>query len=344
MGIFSFFHRHLLVAFCARLLVGLLLAGYILTRFDLSQIAAALTSVDLAWLSASLVLTLLIRLLWAYQMFLCAAPLSMSVRAADLLKINLISSFYTLILPGELASGGVSWLKLYQKERKGVEAGILLLHFRLVTVSSLILAGMAGLYLDPEMPFPFLRHAGLLLSGAVLSIMAAFSIPAFTKFTENTVQYFWKGRKLPAKLEKGIHLLWNAVTALQDMPLHTVLSIYGLAFLSQILGILNYYLLSRAAEIHVALAALIWIRTFLYILSLFPISLNGLGVREVSLLILLEPYQVPSAYTISFSLLIYGVSVLVGLIGGLLELKDFILQKLKPEPGYRVNADDRGSL
>jgi len=56
------------------------------------------------------------------------------------------------------------------------------------------------------------------------------------------------------------------------------------------------------------------------ILTLLPISLNGMGLRETSTVFLLAPLHIHSASAVSFSLLLFAVYAAASLIGGLIYL------------------------
>ena len=55
----------------------------------------------------------------------------------------------------------------------------------------------------------------------------------------------------------------------------------------------------------------------LFILS-FPISINGIGVRDLFLIKLFVYYGYPAQFAIAFSLLDLAFNLLLGIIGGLI--------------------------
>jgi hypothetical protein len=53
-----------------------------------------------------------------------------------------------------------------------------------------------------------------------------------------------------------------------------------------------------------------------------PISINGVGVRENALAVLLKPHGVAPETAVALGLLWLGISVVTGLVGGVLFLAD----------------------
>jgi hypothetical protein len=77
-----------------------------------------------------------------------------------------------------------------------------------------------------------------------------------------------------------------------------------------------------AVDIHLSIFVIGWISSFVTIVQMIPISIAGLGVREVSYAVLLSDYGISPEQAISFSITIFAVFVIVGLVGGLFELSD----------------------
>jgi 2-polyprenyl-3-methyl-5-hydroxy-6-metoxy-1,4-benzoquinol methylase len=80
--------------------------------------------------------------------------------------------------------------------------------------------------------------------------------------------------------------------------------------------------------IEVSFLAMGWIRCVLILISMIPISIAGLGIREGSLILLLRPFGTIDEEGLAFSLLVFAVSVvLVGLIGSLIGGKNLFRSK-----------------
>jgi len=70
-----------------------------------------------------------------------------------------------------------------------------------------------------------------------------------------------------------------------------------------------------------------WVVTFLTVVQRLPLSVGGLGIREVSLVFLLKQYGVQEPKALAFSLILFSLLVVAGLIGGVLESLDILKKK-----------------
>ena len=129
----------------------------IFNSIEISNLTQFLASINIKLFVYSLVLTLIMRYLWAFQISLTQAPMDMHFSVYEIFRIQMIATFYSLVLPGDLIAGGVSWYKLSQPNRKYIEAGALLIFFRLVQISSLIFVGLIAAWMDPQIATPEIR-------------------------------------------------------------------------------------------------------------------------------------------------------------------------------------------
>ncbi len=82
------------------------------------------------------------------------------------------------------------------------------------------------------------------------------------------------------------------------------------------------FLLSQAIGLAVSLTEFFAIIPLVYLVTILPISLGGLGVREGMLVFLLAQFNVAITDAVTLSFLIYLNRVVVGSLGGLIQLKD----------------------
>jgi hypothetical protein len=69
-----------------------------------------------------------------------------------------------------------------------------------------------------------------------------------------------------------------------------------------------------------SLPALGWIRSIVFVITLIPISIAGMGVRELGFVELLTLYDTPRPDALAFALLLFSIQLLIGAVGGCLEL------------------------
>lgn len=90
----------------------------------------------------------------------------------------------------------------------------------------------------------------------------------------------------------------------------------GLSILLQANVILHYYLISQALSLPIPLWSFFLIIPLATLITMLPISVNGIGVRENVYLFFFAPFLVADSQAVAFSWIVYGMVVLQGLIGG----------------------------
>ncbi|MBI1880032.1 MAG: flippase-like domain-containing protein [Chloroflexi bacterium] len=318
-----------------RLAFSVIMLILLFIQVDFMTVFATLSQINWAMLGPIIILLFTIRFIWAYQMSLVLAPLHMKFSLLHLVKINFISSFYSLILPGNLIAGGaVSWYKLSQPNSQGAEALAVLIHFRLVGILTLLGLGLIGAWFDPHLAVFPLRVIVVVMFGGVVLLLLPFFSPTVTFLIER-LGYLVLGRlPLPGWVQSKGQKTWQAFLAFQKLKKRVVVLVLGLSLLSHIVGVVNQYLFALAININLSIFVMGWIRALLGILQMIPISLAGIGLREGSLVFLLHDYNVPQAQALSFSLLIFSSYVVAGVLGGILEAWDLL----------RIRHSGKGSI
>lgn len=97
----------------------------------------------------------------------------------------------------------------------------------------------------------------------------------------------------------------------------TLAGVSLLSLLIQVAGILQVWLLSHALGIEVPLTAFAVVVPLVTLLTMLPISVNGVGVREGFLMLLLAPVGVSAAEALALGLLWLTMLAAASLIGGI---------------------------
>ena len=100
---------------------------------------------------------------------------------------------------------------------------------------------------------------------------------------------------------------------------------YGLVY--QLLNSLCIYFLFLSLNLKLTFFDLLWINTLASVVTLIPITILGLGLREGSFLFLLGLIGFTSAQALSLSLLISIIYLMNGLVGGAIEFYEVFINK-----------------
>ena len=294
--------------------------SWIFTFVPVGETLSALRSSRTGLFLAAVLVTLSANGAASLRMRRLIANQGMSISAPRIFSINLVSNFYGMFLPGSLAGGAVRWHRLYLADRNGVGAfiAIVLNRFLLTTMTVALGAvywASTGRHQSDDTVGIILFGilAGLLLLQGIL--VSGLASPSF--------------RAAPGSDEGGVKgfrvRILNVLAALsryRDLPRSELLGVAGLAVLEDLLGLASFYLMSLSAGISVPLLHLGWVRSFLILITMVPISFLGIGIQEGTLIPLLGRYGVPGPEAVAFSFLLVARAIVIAFAGGVLEARN----------------------
>jgi glycosyltransferase 2 family protein len=236
-----------------------------------------------------------------------------------LFKLNMISQFYTLILPGQIAGEAIKTYILGKKNNnlEGVA----------VSVAVDKITGFMGLFI---IMIGGLLATKILYSSIMLwSVIGAFIAGIFfifclqiniifksvDKFLYHIESNFPKLKKIVESLRKAFEA-WNIYSKYE---LRILLSIFG-GILYQFMGVLLIFLFANNLHIYIPLVDWFWIVGLLSIALFLPITIGGIGVREGTIVGILGSLGVTQESALALSFAIFGIQIVTSLIGGVISL------------------------
>lgn len=234
---------------------------------------------------------------------------------AQLTRSLLVGSFFNLFLPTRFG-GDIVRVSDTRRIEQGLTGSLaVVVYERMSGIVALLVFALLASFLKirfvKELP---LLYISLLVSlgGIALLALAWKKVPRGA-LARLTCRPPWL-RKVLDKLDvfHGIIL---------DFVNHRALSrqVFFWALLLQFNVVLHYFLIGRALGLgRIPLLDYFFsIPIMLFILS-FPVSINGLGVRDLFLVELFTYYGYPAQFAIAFSLLDLAFNLLLGAVGGLI--------------------------
>jgi uncharacterized membrane protein YbhN (UPF0104 family) len=323
------------VAPLARLTLRLLLSAVIVwvlfTRIPVTEVGRVLRSVNGGFVALAIALVPLFTYVGAAQQRVLTMHQGLTLSTPRILEINVAAQFYGLFLPGYLAGGVLRW---YRMSRGGRAVGALaaIAFNRLLETLVILLLGVA-MWLLAQPPWVDARFTAIMLAalaGVAILVVALFDGRLASFMGARFASGEW--RLLPhaarAKLAESI----RAAERFGTMPAGDVRRLAVLVLLRQALEFTSFVLMAWAVGIHLPLPALGWIRSFMALALMLPIAFAGIGVREATLLLALQPYGVGAESAIALAALLLARYLLAALGGGLWELKGLLF-------GHRASSD-----
>lgn len=296
----------------ARIAFSCAALAWALRKTPLREIVSALTSADLPLLMAGLLLNFLARLAAAERTLVISRRLGLWITRWQTIETLFISNFYALLSPGPVLSGVVTVYR-YREYGASVSASVgALLASRVIECMAFVALGAACLLGDKHISLTTV-HYPLVLATAALAAVAL-----------GMLYWGWShkrwNRRAPA--EREVTAGWRAVQ--HEMLRHGP----GMAFQAAIPAAVQVVLagaalllLARSVGIELSLLSSIWLTAAVYAVVLLPISVAGVGVREVTLTNALGLLGFDAGLAVALSILLFLDPLINALIGGVLQLR-----------------------
>ncbi|MEE8554924.1 MAG: lysylphosphatidylglycerol synthase transmembrane domain-containing protein [bacterium] len=320
-----------------QLLISAAVLGIIFTKIPLSDVVQAMASAHLGFVALGLAASLVIIVLDAIQMKLLTDRQEMSLMLWQIIEVNMTTKFYGLFLPGHLSAGMVRWYRLAKAEQKWTEILAAIVFNRFISTSILVVLGLVCWSLDRPTGTGF--TVGLIL----LAILAGLLLIHVALSSERLAVGSWgrlnvlPSRWVPDPVREKVGRFVSTTVERYQMLQGAVTRLALLALAGHLLGIMMFMCVAIALRIDLSFVQVGWIRCVVGILVMLPISFSGLGVREVTLVLLLSPYGVPQSDALALSFLLFACAMLLRALGGLVEIK-YVLspaRRATPPPSPR---------
>lgn len=317
-----------------KLALGLAILAFLFYKYDLSKVATAMLQLGpkaMFWIWFWTLLGL-----WFHAQMLQGAlrPLDMRFTTWRLFVIHLQIRFYALFLPGA-ANVVVKWQKLAKPGAQPAQALAVIAFTRIAHTLAVLLLAVTGMTMDGIFPWPSVQWASvglLILTGSCLAVCTSQRLgPSLDHLAEIVLGRIPGPERFREKLAK----IWAAFRGFRAIRLPQIAMIILLTVVGQAFQTLGQIEIAHAVGADVSFWTQLWIRGVVLVCSTLPVTLSGLGLREASMVGLLIYYGISPEVTLAYSLGWFGLTVLLGLLGGLLEAKEHFL------PGKDILAAER---
>jgi uncharacterized protein (TIRG00374 family) len=307
-----------------KLIISACLLGLVFYFIPFENVISSLRNANPLWFTAALGLGILQMYLSAARLKILTDTQGINARYVDIVKINFIGTFYGTVLPGELVSGVIRWQRLYQIDRKGHEALSAIIFARIISTVYLLLFGILFSLLDD-----IASHFNLLVPiflFILLGLVFVFLIGTIPRFTTVLARF---EKAIPQSIQRILQKQLSAIGRFRQLPRRSILAVSIVSCLEHLAGIFLILFLAYAVSAELSFVQIGWLRSAVVLVQLLPVSFSGLGVREGTIVLLLQPYGIEGAMAVSLSLLLFGKNLFIGAIGGILEIKSLIVQPSK---------------
>lgn len=303
-----------------RLIIAAVLLYLIITRFQIKVFDVANNIENPRFIFLALCISLGINIFISakrWQIFLKFSGIS--YRLPNLIRINVISAFYSLLLPSGQAVDGFRMYMIEKRfpEKRGHSGSTVVADRMIGFIIFCLIACFGSFYLPEASAMPQIRTAIFVFTGSLIFVIVIIINRRIYRVISNILARIKFLRSIFNYLEK-LHY------GLTQLPYNKIVpKVVPLIFIYQVNNILiaHFIFLAYGAEIpfgyHLALIPVI------QILTILPVSLASLGYREGLFIYFYELINVPQNTSFSVSITYFVLTGLaVSLIGGLVSLAD----------------------
>lgn len=310
--------------FFIKLGVSIFLIVFIFSKVSFSDIFKILQSFNLFYILISLFFVILCYIINSIKWKMLLDYFGFRKRFFSLFKLNLIAIFYGLVLPGGQITGeAVKCFKIIKRNNGNGKGRLIItvLMDKITGFIGFIILGLIGILLSDKQVS---EYRNILMAFIFFSLVSIFFLFLFNEKISIIVKkiylfLFKKESKIKELIERGIDLIFAYKNAYDVLLLSVV---YGILF--QFFNTLIVYFLALSIKVDVSLINLLWIVSLVNMVLIIPVTILGIGLREWSLVYFLGLINISYGESLSLSMLIFFVLLFIGLLGGIIELKEIL--------------------
>lgn len=299
-----------------RIVVFTLTLIFLFTYVDFKEvISRILYKVPIWTLIVAILLSLFRVWLNGRRWKICNTDSLKQLSSSDYFRYMMISSSLNLIMPGVLGGDVVKAIWMGSDVSNNKARNVLSVFFdRAIGIISIIILGLLSLSLSPLIDIK-IKSKVIAVVFALLLLFLVFILLYRTSFLRKFRVNEWMPRKKIYILVKNGLLLTNDII---KHYYHKPVIFFNALFLSFIIHISWFfvnYLISLHLKMEVSFFDISMISCLVWIITVIPISISGIGVREISYIGLLGTYGVTPEQATALSLYIFSITIILAILG-----------------------------
>jgi len=265
------------------------LLGLVFWRVDLQQFWKVVLSAGREYFVLAWVISTAFFVVRSYRLRLILKQQSVDVGTFTIFKVSAATALYSLVLPGVMSTG-VKWYILKKDTGKGTNIFNSMVYNQLSGIIVMSCSALVVLIVTNPTSFLFPETANHWLLPTVCSISLLLLvastllllIPKTSGYVLRSLENMVK--PLPEKVRNKARQTLQEATMFHDAGWTFHFTMVLLNILTQVIGtVVVYILAAKAANFSVPLTVHVWLASLVFILGRIPISIAGLGVREITL-------------------------------------------------------------
>lgn len=304
-------------------LIGLAIFAFIVYSIGLQQISESISRLNLPVFLLALSIFIPVILLKALKQQLILKGLGAKISISDSAKIWLIGYFFSIISPGK-AGDAVKSVYFAEKTKLSPAKGLAAVAIeRLFDIAILLIFALIGFV---AISSRYILQADFVTPMAAVLLVFIIAVLLFSRkhaaaFLLRPFFRFLVPKRYGEKLKTGFNDFFEAVQELGKKKF-LLLEICLLTLLAWAIIIFQYNVSAAALQIPVSYEFLFAVMPIVNLVGILPISFNGIGTRDATLIFFFGLIGITAGTAVSFSLIILLTNLLLGFIGWVFSQKE----------------------
>jgi uncharacterized protein (TIRG00374 family) len=278
-------------------------------KTDWQQVAAAIGVLRWPYAVASFAVVIVAQLISAVRWQWLARPLGFGRPLRHYISAYFVGMFFNLLLPSSVGGDAVRAVYLNANSKRLGSAALTVLLDRLSGLLVLLcVACVAAVVCPVSLPL----WVQLTVGGAVLAAVLGLTL---TPWLAKAASALANGTGHVARLGRLAVRLRDALSVYGCRP-RLIVSSTALSAVVQVSSVLQVGLLGLAVGLDIPWSVYGVAAPMVSLLTLLPVSFNGMGLREAGMVLFLSPVDVPAGTAVTVAFLWFLVQSAAGLIGG----------------------------
>lgn len=227
----------------------------------------------------------------------------------DVFRINLIGCFFSSFLPTSIGGDIVKAIYVSKESKKNMQAYTSIFIDRFLGMFTIFLIALAAIFIVKDNSGPHL----IWLLSALVAFSLIFIVILYNKALAKRFSPIIS-LVIPARFKQEMHNIYNAMHGYKK---HTreMAACFVLSIIAQVVAFSAIYFLALGARSYISFKLALLVMPVASIVGMLP-SINGMGPREMSIVIMLRPFIGASAAG-AIAFLWLGILLLTSLFGGI---------------------------
>lgn len=280
-------------------------------QLNFGELVRAIALLDWFHLGIAAVLALAAVILSAYKWQLLLRSQNLKISIGELIKVYFLGLFFNNFLPSSIGGDVMRVVRVAGLTGRRVEAAASVIMERLLATFALGFLALLAL-----IPNSHILHRNYLYLGGLLVVCLAAGMLVWhsksPRLQYSDCRWAWVAQ---ARAALG-RLLSELYQYRQEPAALAVVFGYSVAF-QLLIVFINIFIFKAMGISGINWWLLVLVVPLISAVSMVPISINGLGVREGAYLILLNPLGISSAQAVTGSLIFFVIVTVLSLAGGI---------------------------